>query len=304
MEKIKNASLILVDDEDNFRLLDTSVYPRLDHQFADAPLSAFLAYRFARYVQKHHMLPKNVVPGSHIAHESISPSLADLQAYLGKPIMRLAFHEAFRDHTSTWDYQDYRVYRGDPDFVRNPIAKRPLQQAVLQFVRTHGSRLPTCEGEQRNQLVSKDPQHFCSFLINPAAVQWVVNRYESFCILGFPWNLPFLEKVLKQLGKRYCYATSWNTDFEPFDCIVLTGVEGLPNTSKPIFDFVHAAGRPGRPRNVPAESVKECPFFYAGVPEVLKALSIEDMDRLPLGNLLLNGGAFTLVARSSGLALQ
>ncbi|HYA41845.1 MAG TPA: AMP-binding protein, partial [Syntrophobacteraceae bacterium] len=304
MEKIKDASLIIVDDEDNYRLLDTSVYPRLNHRFTNAPVSAFLAHRFARYVQKHHLLPKDVVPGSQISRESITPSLADLQAYLGKPIMRLAFLENFRTYTHTWDYKEYRAYRGDDDFIRNPISKGPLQDAIVQFVRAHGEGLPKSSGEQRNMLISKDPQHFCSFLINPMAVQWVVNRYDSFCILGFPWNLPYLEQALKRLDKRYCYATGWNADFEAFDCVIMTGVEGLPKTSKPIFDFVHAMGKPGRPHNVPEELIKECPFFYAGVPEVLKALSIEDLDRLPLGNFLLNGGWFNLVVRSTGLSLK
>jgi hypothetical protein len=218
--------------------------------------------------------------------------------------MRMAFIEQFRSYTSTWDYKEYRVYRGDPDFVQNPVAKEPLQQAIIKFVRTNLDRLPRAEGEQRNLLVSKDPQHFCSFLINPMAVKWVVNRYDSFCILGFPWSLPALERMLKELGKRYCYATTWKADFDQYDCIIMTGVEGVPESTKPIYDFVHAFGRPGRPRNVPDELVKECPFFYAGVPEVLKALNITELDRLPLGNFLLNGGCFNVVARSSGLSLQ
>jgi hypothetical protein len=79
------------------------------------------------------------------------------------------------------------------------------------------------------------------------------------------------------------------------------GNRGAPETSKPIFDFVHAMGKPGRPHNVPEGMIKECPFFYAGVPEALKALSVEDLDRLPFGNFLLNGGRFNVVVRSTGL---
>lgn len=51
---------------------------------------------------------------------------------------------------------------------------------------------------------------------------------------------------------------------------------------------MHAGGVVGRPRNVPDDVLRECPFFCAGVPELLKARPLMELERLPMGNVLLN----------------
>jgi hypothetical protein len=136
----------------------------------------------------------------------------------------------------------------------------------------------------------KDPPHFCSFLVNPKAVDWVLTHYESFCLMGLPSSVPFVEKALKALGKPFFRSPTLTPGRDDYDCVIMTGASGTPPTGKPVFDLVHSAGTSGRPRNVPYETVRECPLFMFGAPDLLQRLRPECLDMLPLGNYCLNGG--------------
>jgi hypothetical protein len=290
MGRVKRASLLLLDDEDNFRLPLFCVYPRLDHRFTHHGLAGFLGHRFTRYTFKHHLLPREPVLGAEMKPAQVLQALADLRAYLGKPVMTLAFHQDFRPFTEAWDYREYRAYVSDDDYTANPIDLERVRGAILDYVVRHQARCPRPPGPPENRFIMKDPPHFCSFLVNPKAVEWVLTHYSSFCLMGVPSSVPFVEKALQALGKPYFRSPSLAPARDDFDCVIMTGASGTPPTDKPVFDLVHAAGTSGRPRNVPYEVFRECPLFMFGAPDFLQKLRPECLDMLPLGNYCLNGG--------------
>jgi hypothetical protein len=290
MGKIKRASLLLVDDEDNFRLPIFCAYPQLDHRFSENGLAGFLGHRFTRYTLKHHLLPRQVVIGAEIKPKRVLEALAALRSYLAKPIMTLAFHDEYRAFTHDWDYREYRSYQNDADYQENPIDLDRTRAAILAFVARHQAACARPQGGTESAFIMKDPPHFCSFLINPKAVQWALSRFASFCIVGLPSSVPFVEKALKLLGKPYFYSPVLNPERDDFECFLLTGASGSPRTSKPVLDLVNAGDGAARPRNLPFEVIKSCPCFMFGTPDQFKQLKPEFMDAVPLGNFYLNGG--------------
>lgn len=288
--RIKAASMLLLDDEDNFRLPLFCVYPRLNHRFTPNGLAGYLGHRFTRYTQKHHLLPREPVLGAEIKPALVLQALADLRAYLAKPVMTLAFHNEYRAFTGDWDYREYRVYVSDEDYINNPIPLERTRAAILDYVARHQQECRRSPGGGENAFVMKDPPHFCSFLVNPKAVEWVLTRYRSFCLMGIPSSVPFVERALKAMGKPFFRSPTLAPERDDYECVIMIGASGAPRTDKPVFDFVHAYEASGRPRNVPYSVFQECPLFMFGAPDLLRRLKPENLDMLPLGNYCLNGG--------------
>jgi acyl-CoA synthetase (AMP-forming)/AMP-acid ligase II len=288
--KIKRASLLLLDDEDNFRLPLFCVYPQLDHRFTHHGLAGYLGHRFTRYTLKHHLLPRQPVLGAEMKPQRVLQALADLRTYLGIPVMTLAFHLEYQAHTGDWDYREYRPYVSDADYMARPVDLARVRTAILAFAERHRDRRMRSPGAAETRFIMKDPPHFCSFLVNPKAVDWVLTHYESFCIMGVPSSVPFLDRALEALGKPYFRSPTLTPPRDDFDCVIMTGASGEPVTTRPVFDLVHAGGTSGRPRNVSYATFQDCPLFMFGAPDLLRQLREECLDMVPLGNYCLNGG--------------
>ncbi len=284
VRKIKHASLILIDDEDNFRLPPFCVYPVLDQRFTTHAEAEFLGHRMQRYTQNHHLLPRRIVLGREIAAANINPTLKNLENYLGIPIFKAAFHEEFRPFTEQWDFCAYKDSTGQGWPER-------LRDALAAFLRDRRGEFHLQPSEASNGCVLLDPPHFCSFLLNPMAVNFVTRIYDSFCIVGRPSSLPYLRRRLDELGKPYFFSSQTVPDRDDYECLLLTGGVGgyMPETKKPTFDFVHARKDDtggGRPHNVPPEIDYVCPPFALCDEQVFR--SLRPSHGVTIGNFLLN----------------
>ena len=288
MRKIKSASLILVDDEDNFWLPPSCAYPVLDHKFTMHPDAEFLGHRLQRYTQNHHLLPRRVVLGREILPENINPTLKNLENYLGVRIFKMAFQAHFRAFTEQWDFPAHREFISDAHTVKNLDWLGSFRDALLRFIREHDAECPRHSGEMRNRFVLLDSPHFCSFLLNRMAIDFVTRIYNSFCIVGRPSSIPYLQKRLDQLGKPYFYSLEANPSRDDYECLILNGGVGkMPATNKPTFDFLQATETGGgRPHNVPPEIDYVCPPLAACDEQLFRAL--RGKYGVVIGNFLLN----------------
>jgi hypothetical protein len=288
LQKIKNASLILVDDEDNLRLPPFCAYPILDFQFAMHPDAELLGHRMQRYTQNHHLLPRSVVLGREITPEKINPALNNLERYLGVPVLRMAFHEQFRAYTEKWHFCEYRQFVSDADKLKNPLWVERFEQVLADFIRNGNFRKRS--GEPKNYFTFDTAPHFCSFLMNRLAVDFVTQQYDSFCILGPPSSLPYLQRRLDELGKAYFFSSQLFPAREDYDCLIITGGTGrMPNTKVPTYDFVHAREEGqggGRPHNVPAIIEHVCPPLAAC--DEMQFRVLREKFGVQIGNSLLN----------------
>jgi acyl-CoA synthetase (AMP-forming)/AMP-acid ligase II len=296
LNKIKHASLILVDDEDNFRTPPFCSYPRLDHGFLVHSEADLLGHRTQRYTQNHHRLPRQVVLGWEIKPEQINPTLRDMESYLGIPIVKMAFHPQFRPYTERWDFCDYRAFVSDAEKRLSPAWTGRFQTFLTGFIRERTGQFRTSIGEARNRFILLDNPHFCSYLLNRSAVDFVTERFSSFCIVGFPSSLPYLAQRLQQLGKPYCFCSQLTAAHQSYECIVLTGGSGTLPDGTPVFDFMHAReeGQGGsRPHNVTSDIELLCPPLVACSEQLFRYMRTKYGDStatnyMYIGNFLLN----------------
>jgi acyl-CoA synthetase (AMP-forming)/AMP-acid ligase II/lysophospholipase L1-like esterase len=290
LQKIKKASLILVDDEDNFRVPPFCAYPALDHQFAMHPDAELLGHRMQRYTQHHHLLPRFFILGRDIKPETINPSLKKIENYLQTPVLKMAFHSAYRTYTEQWDFRDYRDFVSDAEKAQDHAWVDRFRDVLLDFIHQHEGTFHIRDGEPGNRFVLAEMPHFCSFLLNRAAVDFVAQRYNSFCVLGLPSSLPYLERRLQELGKPYFFSSQLTPPHDDYECMILTGGTGkMPATNKPVFDFMQAREEGcggGRPHNVSPEVDALCPPLAACNENLFRA--VREKQGVLIGNFLLN----------------
>jgi hypothetical protein len=182
-------------------------------------------------------------------------ALADLQRYLGVPFFRMSIFERHVPETGDWEYIDRRPVISQYDI------KRFAEQFALFLLRKKSEIKPVAAKLEEPVVSVSDLSHFCSFLVNQDAVDYIAERYGSFCIIGMPNSIPYLETKLKSLNKEYFYWCTLTPPERSFDCVLQTGSWGMPRTDKPIFDLLHAEPGRGRPINVPQEISQNCPPF-------------------------------------------
>ena len=259
IRKIKKASLLVVDDmaEYHFPNANDAVYPALSHRFHHDPRADLLALRWATYTANHHRLMRELVWGSDAPAITRADSLADLLAYLDVPAFRIALTERYATYTRDWEHIDPHP---DDALASCQWGTSPAC-ALVEFVAARKSTLRTVPGAPQNRRTVRDWPHFCSWLINRDAIDFVVNRYDRFCISGPSSSLPYLETQLAARGKHYRYANTLAVRDDDVDCVLQTGSWGMPTTAKPIFDLMAAAVDRDRPINVPADVAASCPPF-------------------------------------------
>jgi acyl-CoA synthetase (AMP-forming)/AMP-acid ligase II len=285
---IKNASLILYDDEDSFRMLEFCVYPRLAYRFVNNPQADLLAHRLTAYTLSHHLLARDVVAGGDIQPAVITPSIVELERYLDVPIMKLAFHTEYSRFTRSWDHTEYRAYVSDDDYCRNPVDAPRIQTAIVDFLAANRARIRFRCAEPSPSLIMDGPPHFCSFLANAKAVDFILARHASFCIAGLPSSVPYIPRRLTEMGKPFFFSGNLNPQRDDYDCMLCTGFSGPTNTGKPYFEFMQIGAEGGRPRNVTREFTAECPPLVECDPAILEGYLTRCSPMMPVGNMLLN----------------
>jgi len=149
-----------------------------------------------------------------------------MEDYLGIPIFKMAFHDAFRTFTEKWDFLAYRTFSSDADKVKAPDWLSGFKDVLLEFIRQRQGACPRRAGEAKNRFVLLDTPHFCSFLLNRMAIDFVTRIYGSFCIVGLPSSIPYLQKRLDLLGKPYFFSTQTTPTRDDYECLLLTGAVG------------------------------------------------------------------------------
>jgi hypothetical protein len=299
LNKIKRASLILVDDHYNCYAPPYCAYPVLDWQFLHHPEAELLGHRLQSYIQNHHLLPHRVLMGRAITPETVSPAIKNLESYLQTPIFRLAFYAKYSQYTADWEYRDLQ----EPLSIEQKRADRAwivsLREQLLNFIAKRAGQFRSYTGLKVNNFTREFP-NFCSFLMNRDALEFVIHQYNSFYILGQRASVSYITRRLEELGKPYYLSSRFDQALTDYECMVLTGATGdLPATNKPIFDFMQAGtDGGGRPRNVHPLIEALCPCLTASNERLYRAVTERygpDHDNTR-GNFLLSPSEADLLA--------
>lgn len=260
LAKLKDASILLMDDVAELVLLDGATFGALSHNFERDPRADLICVRWQEYAKNHDKLPLTVVPGSEIPYSASTTTIAQLSSYLNVPIFRIANEQRFADYTEGWDYRPLRGGVVDPDEFITRLADWLRNQDVLSLQRT---------AQPGPKLVLLDLPHFCSQSVRKSALDLVLGSFDSFCVAGLPCSVPYLRTELERLGKRHVRIPSYGPEIfgaltEQYDCLLSCGAFGDVTPDIPVVTLMHVGSEPSRIRNAPhlaniADSLNEVP---------------------------------------------
>jgi len=259
---LRNASLILADDLTHYAWPTDGVgYPMLSHDFVMGEHADVLAVRWQRYTELHHRLAYRVLGGADLPPEEVETTIWQLGDYLDVPIVRIAFDAAFHARTAHWEVQCPKPrhavfnrwpYHGDPQLLE--AFARQLTVAIQRALTPQRLR----EGEARSYIEAGDIEHWCAWQVNPALIDFILERYDDVLVLGRPASAPYIQRQASRLGKRLTYRPTLETDGD-FDCVVQLGSWGHPKTDKPLFVVMADNWTSEVAHNVPDDVRRRCP---------------------------------------------
>ncbi|MFN6954434.1 MAG: AMP-binding protein [Acetobacteraceae bacterium] len=230
LNKLRRASLILVDDVAEMLFPPAQVYGVLSHAFERDPRADLVAVRWQRYPQMHHRLPLTVVSGADLPLADRTETIARLSDYLGTPIFRMAFLADVAEFTEGWDFRPFetRPRAGVPRYFAQPAE---LVNALAAWIRGRPVPLRRTSATAAQPLEISDLAHFCSRITDRDAIERVLARYDRFCIVGQDASIPYLAPRIAALGKSLVRAGSYAPDVigplqDSFDCMLICGPQG------------------------------------------------------------------------------
>jgi acyl-CoA synthetase (AMP-forming)/AMP-acid ligase II len=252
VQKIKEASLLLLDDHGEFAVGGAGAFPVMSKKFSRGAVSDYVAYRWQKYSRNHQLLPVgDVIHGYSLSSEMHLQAIQQISLYLGAPVFRAAVCENYRHLTADWEYKDYKYsFQIIHDKIPNYSNHDHLVKSLCDFVKQNKDHFKRkkVSNVQRN-LDYTDLWHFCSYCVNPILLDQVINSFNSFIIHGFSGSLHYLQKKMEEKGKKFCFVPALNSHggFDPIleashECILQTGSWGMPKTSLPVIALMAAGG--------------------------------------------------------------
>jgi acyl-CoA synthetase (AMP-forming)/AMP-acid ligase II len=248
LDRLREASLILVDSFSEFFFLYESVYPVLSHNLERNPAADLLCFRWQNYTKQHEKLPLSFVSGRDITLDSINQSLVQLGRYLNKPIFRIASIPGFHKYTADWEChipvkgaEDRSAGGGFVAELTRWIAARP----EIERVKPRGGA----------KLMMSDLAHFCGVMARKGAVDGTAESYNSFYIGAQSASLPYLRQRLDEMGKPYALTASIAKETlaslpGPYECLVACGSWGAAPYNMPLVSFQHVGDQGTRTRHL------------------------------------------------------
>jgi acyl-CoA synthetase (AMP-forming)/AMP-acid ligase II len=225
-EKLRSASLLLVDDAAELHFSIRQFYPVLSHRFVRSADADLLAFRWQSYTRNHDKLPITVVAGEDLDLADRDKSLNLLSSYLGIPIVRIATVSSLEPYTKGWEYPSRQSLSGGPGL--RPIDPVAFVKFLSTWVAEHSPKSSQLPANTDFALSLDDLPHFCSHFVDQEALDIVLDSYQRFCIAGSRASVAYIRRKLDEdPDKSYCHITTPSrTAIEaasPHDCVLVCG---------------------------------------------------------------------------------
>ena len=103
-----------------------------------------------------------------------------------------------------------------------------------------------------------DQAHFCTWLVNPAMVDFIFDHFKDCVVLGKPSSVPYLSQQAERRGVRLRFRPDVIVP-DDCECAIFAGAWGEPQTDKPVFQLMGAGWGHGPVVNVSPEMAQACP---------------------------------------------
>jgi acyl-CoA synthetase (AMP-forming)/AMP-acid ligase II len=238
MRKLKNASLVILDDTAELGFPLEQIYPVLDNRFRRASDADLLAYRWQQYTQHHHTLPLSLVRGADLNCDR-NALIEAFSEYIGAPFFTIATLNHFTDVTRSWHFVDRRF-----ELRQRLISSPPgLPDVLLRYLKSNRNKLRVTKGIGESKSIRLDLPHFCSWYLDKDKIDEILASFESFCIIGSPSSVFYITKRLSEMQKPFFFTNTLNLGNyaeSSFQCVLMTGSWGPPRTTKPVFQLFFA----------------------------------------------------------------
>lgn len=228
--KLRDASILITDDIAEMFFPPAQVYGVLSHNLERDPQADLVGVRWQRYPQYHDRLPLTVVAGADLPLEHRTNTLAQLSAFLGKPIFRIATIQGFAKFTTGWDYRSLKGISGAPGGIE-VIEPDHFTEKLAAWITRLDSPPERRASSHAAKLDMTELAHYCSHFTEKAHVDKLLGKFDSFCIVGQTSSVPYIRKELQRLGKKFFEVRSYapeilKTTPEKFDCLLICGSQG------------------------------------------------------------------------------
>lgn len=264
LAKLKNASVVIMNDVAELDFGNHQIYPALAHDFVRDTAADLLTFRWQRYAAYHDRLPVKPVSGPALPLEQRNLSIAALETYLGVPIFKFALLTGYQPVTQVWDYCEYNSAIRQPE--PNQPTTKSIQLAFIDFLGALTQPLKRYSAAQSPYRDINDLPHFCSSLIRSEVVDDLLARYDDFYLIGPHSSLPYLRRRAAELGKHVIAQPSFPTvtqaEAEQWECALVVGAWGDTATSKPVIALM-TMGETYNSKNAPADFTARYDTFEA-----------------------------------------
>lgn len=238
-DKLRGASLILMDDRAEMAFPPRQVYAALSHNLERAADADYVSVRWQRYPLRHHELPLTVISGADLSLDARTATQDMLTRALGVPIFRLAQFQDFAAFTESWELRPLDATGGranaDPD---------DIVTGLINWTAARAQPLRRVPGIPETKVDISDLAHFCSGYVNHEAVGKVLDRFDRFVIAGQRASAPFVEREIARRRKSFQRVGSFAPEAlaalpEPYDCVLICGAMGSFQIDGPAFSLMH-----------------------------------------------------------------
>jgi acyl-CoA synthetase (AMP-forming)/AMP-acid ligase II len=262
LDKLRGASLILVDDGAELRLPPNQAYGVLSHNLERDPRADLITVRWQHYARQHHLLPLAYVSGRDLALDERGRSLAMLQAYLGRKLFRIASYAGLSEFTEGWDFRSFPGTDNAP-FAEGLVRPGRLMAAIGDWVEANDT--PRVRLKPGAKLEVLDLGHYCSHFADQANIDTLLESFDSFCIAGQESSIPYIRQKLAAAGKRFVTVPSYAPEIlatvpHPYDCLLICGAWGDYRIDGPAAAIMFTANSAARAFNVDDPALKSLIF--------------------------------------------
>lgn len=271
LARIHHASMLVFDDIAELGF-GSGVFPVLSHRLERDPAADLFCVRWQRYASNHDALAVTLADTRPLNKNMREEGFRLLRRYLDIPLFRFAVLETHQEFTQTWEHRD--IIPGNSLDVQQRADPDRLRASLLAFIERNAAALPRRLGPTVSSYRNSDLPHFCCGYINADNLDQILQRYDSFAVIGPPASVPYIRHRASELGKPVSYLPHWNRnpvdgvlelDACQGDCILITGAWGaFRGSQKPIFQVMGAY--PGeQPDNLP-EDLAHLRWAFQGEP--------------------------------------
>jgi acyl-CoA synthetase (AMP-forming)/AMP-acid ligase II len=268
MNKLRSASIVLVDDVAEMFFPPNQVYGALSHNLERDPRADLLAVRWQRYPQCHDRLPLTVIAGTDLPLDQRTRSIEMLSQYLQRPVFRIATIRGFQEFTQGWEFRSLRGRTGAPGGLETIEPHRFVDVLAGWVDQLPAPLVRTMAPDAGNKLEMTDLAHYCSRIVNRSSVDKLLAHYQSFCVVGQDGSVPYVRRKLDEMGKKYVQVPSYAPEIlrnvkEPFECMVICGSQGRYPIDAPAAALMVAQSSWKRTKNIDDPSIANLAFIVS-----------------------------------------